>query len=157
MTFATIPGSVTSIGNVAFDGCDSLVSVTSLIEEPFNIESSVFSENTIDKGTLYVPAGTLKKYKSSLGWKEFMHIEEAGASTGAGNIKAEDVMIQSDNGVLHISGVAEGTRVVVYSLTGAKVASMNVTGNTTTIPTPLRKGDVAIVRIGGTAMKVMMQ
>ena len=62
-------------------------------------------------------------------------------------------MIQS-NSALHISGVADGTRVEVYSMTGARVASMNVTGGTVTIPTGLRKGTIAVVRIGDTAMKI---
>jgi hypothetical protein len=70
--------------------------------------------------------------------------------------KGNAVMIQS-NSALHISGVADGTRVEVYSMTGARVASMNVTGGTVTIPTGLRKGTIAVVRIGDTSVKVMMR
>ena len=79
-----------------------------------------------------------------------------GMATDITVAKGNAVMIQS-NSTLHISGVADGTRVEVYSLTGARVASMNVMGGTATIPTGLRKGTIAIVRIGDTAMKVLVQ
>ena len=81
LTSVTIPGSVTSIGNGAFSGCSGLVSVVSLIEKPFAIngkssDDRTFSQNTFNNATLYVPAGTIDKYKATAGWQDFLFIEE---------------------------------------------------------------------------------
>ena len=79
-----------------------------------------------------------------------------GMATDITVAKGNAVMIQS-NSALHISGVADGTRVEVYSMTGAMVASQDVTGGSAVIPTGLRKGTIAVVRIGDTSVKVMMR
>ena len=85
LTSVTIPKSVTSIGDEAFDGVD-LTTVVSLIENPFVIEGKsssfrAFSVNTFNNATLYVPVGTIDKYKATNGWKDFAYIVE-GTPTG---------------------------------------------------------------------------
>ena len=80
LTSVTIPNSVTSIGERAFYGVD-IPTVISLIENPFRIfgKSSIsrtFSQNTFNNATLYVPKGTIEKYKATEGWMDFAHIEE---------------------------------------------------------------------------------
>ena len=151
----TIPDSVTEIGELAFGNCNKLTTVTSQIQEPFAINSNVFTSTAKASATLYVPNGTAGKYKAANGWKEFAHIDD-GTSTGIEDINAEKVTIQTGGGALNISGAKDGTRVVVYSMTGMVVGSGNVAGGTVTIPTGLRRGDIAIIRIGSTAVKVMM-
>lgn len=58
----------------------NLSTVISLIEEPFEINASsinpVFHSNTFTNGTLFVPSGTIEKYKATDGWKDFVFIEE---------------------------------------------------------------------------------
>ena len=85
----TIGNSVTSIGGYAFDGCN-LSEVISKIENPFSIDTSTFSDNTFYNATLYVPAGTIDKYKSTDGWKIFAIIKESDPS-GIINIENEGV------------------------------------------------------------------
>lgn len=53
-----------------------------MIEKPFKIEgkssnSGTFSSNTFNNGKLYVPKGTINTYKTTVGWKDFAHIEES--------------------------------------------------------------------------------
>ena len=77
----TIPGSVTSIGGSAFSGCRSLASIVSMIEEPFKISGEYWLDRTFDSKifkstTLYVPQGTMDKYKATEGWKDFVLIKE---------------------------------------------------------------------------------
>ena len=76
LTSVTIGNSVRSIGYNAFWGCNHLKSVVSLIENPFRIISS-FDSDVFNNATLYVPKGTIDKYKATEGWKDFMFIRDA--------------------------------------------------------------------------------
>ena len=105
LTSITIGNSVTSIGDSAFDGVD-LTTVVSLIENPFVIEgksssSRAFSVNTLYNATLYVPVGTIDKYKATNGWKDFVYIVE-GTPTGIKvieNTQKKNATIYDLNGV----------------------------------------------------------
>lgn len=88
-----IPSSVTSIGERAFY-TDELTTVIPLFVE--NIPDAgtsnynAFSYNTlINNATLYVPEGTVDKYKSTIGWKDFVWIEE-GTPSGIAGVKTND-------------------------------------------------------------------
>ena len=74
---------VTSIGYQAFIDCTGLISVTSLIDNPFEIEESVFrvwddkhDNSTFTSAALYVPKGTKEKYEATAAWNRFQKIEE---------------------------------------------------------------------------------
>ena len=80
LTSITIPAHVTEIGGYAFGEID-LKKVISMIEEPFAIQGKgslepTFSQNTFESATLYVPVGTVDKYKGTDGWKSFNKIVE---------------------------------------------------------------------------------
>ena len=148
LTSITIPNSVTSIGNYAFWGCSGLTSITigsgvtsigegafegadiptviSLIENPFTItgktsNSRTFSQNTFLNATLYVPKGTIDKYKATDGWKDFLFIEEG---TGGGDTpttqKCEKPTISYENGKLTFSCATEGAT-CQYSITDTDI------------------------------------
>ena len=80
LTSVTIGNSVTSIGGGAFYGCN-IPTVISLIENPFVISGKIanvptFTLYTFNNATLYVPNGTIEKYKTTEGWKDFVNIVE---------------------------------------------------------------------------------
>ena len=47
----------------------------SLIQESFKV-SYIVSDFIYKNGTLYVPEGTIEKYKATAGWKNFVWMEE---------------------------------------------------------------------------------
>ena len=126
LTTVMIPNSVTSIGEYAFDGCSLLSEVISMIENPYDIDTNTFSNY---EATLYVPVGTMAKYKATEGWKEFKHINEKsfGITTGEAlplndngemiNDKAREDWFSIDGRKLNGKPTAKG----IYIVNGKKV------------------------------------
>ena len=105
---------MTKIGQNAFDGAD-IPTVVSLIENPFTIEgkkssSRTFSQNTFLNATLYVPKGTIDKYKATEGWKDFVFIEEGEGPGGETpqTQKCATPTISYQNGKLTFGCATEG-------------------------------------------------
>lgn len=239
----SIPNSVTSIEKEAFAWC-TLNKVISEIEDPQDFPEDVFSLNTYNNATLFVPVGTIEKYKTKAGWNKFINIEEgtgddtpgmnkcekptisysngklvfASATdgavchstitdtditsyttnevqlgvtynisvyatktgfensevatatlcwidvepktegiTGVASVRANAVLIQSNDGVLSISGVEEGTLISIYNTAGQMVGSAKTSDGTTNIGTTFRNGEIGIVKIGEKAVKVLIK
>ena len=79
-----------------------------------------------------------------------------GLSNDIASVRGQAVMVQNQNGIITISGVNDEAVVSIYDLSGALLGSAKANGGQSTIVTNLRKGEVGIIRIGGTSLKVMM-
>ena len=157
LTSITIPNSVTSIGFYALY-CNNLSIVISQIENPFKLYEYTFDERTYKNATLYVPKGTIDKYKATEGWKDFVFIEEGdGTSSIASDVKSYGVMIQASDGFFNISGAKDGTPISIYNTAGQMVGSAKASSETTLINTMLQNGEIGIVKIGDKSIKVLMK
>lgn len=120
LTSVIIGSSVTSIEGYAFDFTNSegkLVEITSLIVSPKDIDQSVFSSSLYNTAKLYVPQGTIDKYKACKGWKEFVNMEEE-APAGIEAVKTgADAMVRERYTLdgKHITEPQQGLNIVKTS------------------------------------------
>lgn len=127
LTTVTIGSGVTKIGYNAFDGYFILDSIVSLIKEPFPIQGKKMNVKTFNifsynQATLYVPAGTIEKYKNTAGWKDFAHIEEFTGDDTPEPKKCESPTISYLNGKLSFNSATEGAT-YQYSITDSDIKS----------------------------------
>ena len=87
----------------------------------------------------------------ALVWVENGNVDE---ETGIISVEAAPVLIQGNGGVLSVSGVAKGTDVVVYTISGTEVARATATEGTATISTGLQSGTIVVVKFGNKSVKV---
>ena len=154
LSSVTIGNSVTEIGEDAFRNCSGLTSVTVDIATPLNISSYVFSDSNYKNCTLYVPAGSVELYNAAEVWKEFeqiLPIEGAGVETI--DADAPKCYVVPD-GALAVDGLATGTRIVVYDMSGTLVRQAVAGAERTEIALPAR--GVHVVRIGSHTQKVIL-
>ncbi|MBQ1773293.1 MAG: leucine-rich repeat domain-containing protein [Prevotella sp.] len=78
-------------------------------------------------------------------------------ATAVQSIEARPVLIQTNGQVVSISGAPEGSAIAIYDVAGQLVGSGKATAGTTDISTQLCNGDIAIVKIGSKAVKVVVK
>ena len=109
LTEVTIPSSIISIGANAFAGCTNLQSITINIIVPINLYTAaarayvraltrssgddVFDGVNKETCILYVPEGSVDKYKAAPVWKEFKNILPIKTSTGINGRKQPRWMV----------------------------------------------------------------
>ena len=76
--------------------------------------------------------------------------------TGVINIPAKAVLVTSNGGVLSISCQLDGEVVAVYTTAGVPIGTTTIDNGVATIATGLSKGTVAIVKIAGKSIKVII-
>ena len=89
----TIPNSVTTIEEYAFESCNSLATVVSEINNPFEINENVFynyERDIYSTVTLIVPVGKRSVYQHTGGWENFQTIMEVGEEGVPGQVFVYD-------------------------------------------------------------------
>ena len=87
----------------------------------------------------------------ALVWVENGDVDE---ETGVISVPVTPVLVQGNGGVLSVSGVAKGTDVVVYTISGTEVARSTATDGTATISTGLQSGTIVVVKFGNKSVKL---
>ena len=100
-----------------FYGCSELTQIYVSWVTPLSIPADVFEEVDTQNCTLYVPEGTLDKYKSADVWKDFGNIVEYDV-TGIDNPSAGNGAVEtarySANGQ-RVAAPVKGLNIVKYS------------------------------------------
>ena len=94
--------------------------------------------------------------KATLCWIDQQPTME-GITNDISQISARAVLIQGQGGLLTIQGVDEGSTIAVYTISGQMVGSIRASGNQASLGTNIKKGEVAIIKIGEKSVKVVMQ
>lgn len=97
----SIPNTVSYMGRSAFSGCIALTAIYYDTESPLKGSSTLFSWDTYNNATLYVPVGVRAKARSIEPWKYFAHIEEIDFSG------VNDIVTDSGNGVVDFNEAYE--------------------------------------------------
>ena len=156
----TIPDCVKCINFYAFEGCSKLQKVTSKIAKPFVINGQTFSPTTYSNATLYMPKGTVAKYKATNSWKKFKNIVEEGTKTGIEDVATqanEDaVTIRTEGKQLTVEGTTDNTVVAVYALDGARIGSA-ISKNGIAVVNTNVTNSMVIVRVGNKSKKMLIR
>ena len=146
-----------TIGKEVFSDCIAVTKIYSKAATPPTCGVQALDDINKWNCTLYVPKGSLASYQAADQWKEFFFMEEGTESSGVTHILADNLQIDAENGEILLSGVDDGTYVFVYSVSGQMVGSTKANGNQATLTTNIKKGEVAIIKIGEKSVKVVMQ
>ncbi len=76
---------------------------------------------------------------------------------GVTELKAYPVLIQSKDGQITVQGVADKAKVEVYTLTGVEAGNGIAANGSVTINTSMSSGEIAIVKIGGKSVKIVVK
>ena len=125
LTQAVLPERLSEIADMAFDGCsglkslqfngvvdyigwgafacDSLMSVISLAETPYDYTDEIFTATCLEQATLYVPCGCTEVYKSTTCWGGFHNIVELNPA-GLPDVEEETDEADAMNGPYDLFG-----------------------------------------------------
>ncbi len=137
---------ITEIPSILFGSATELTEVIVPWETPISIEYSTFTNEAYQNATLFVPNGTINKYKAHAVWKQFLKIYNSyytvtvvGAGITVSNTKphyGEDVTVTilDDPDRMLVSLKVNGTD-VTSQVSGGKYVITNVSSNIEVVAT----------------------
>lgn len=153
LTSVTIGNSVTSIGDYVFFGCTRITEIHCKALTPPNATSNTFYQ--MDKTTckLYVPKGTYANYWIATGWGDFTNIIEE-ESTAISQTKASNIKVYTEQDAIVIKGAKLGAEISVYTESGALLQTTKVTNSTIRIAVPVNH--TYLVKASGKTFKIAL-
>ena len=150
----TLPSTLKEIWERVFQGCSSLAAVYSLSEEPPVVGAADWVDaDTYTRATLYVPQGSLDRYKAAEYWKNFADIREIDPTCIAEMAAPNNALsLTAANGRLIIDNAAGTVR--IYTASGALVDVIEPCGQR--VEAVLPAGHTYIVRVGSQSRKIVI-
>ena len=145
------------IGEEGFGYCEAIENVYCYAEEPPKTGNNAFIGSYTEYAKLYVPDAVVNTYNSTSPWSGFDEVKPLSESNGISNVKKNSVKVQGTNGKVIITGIENGTEIVLFSITGTKIGNTTAMGNEATISTEHKLGDIIIVKIGANCFKIVMR
>lgn len=71
-----LPASINEINNNAFENCTKLMRIDCASSEPPICHNDVFKGINTEECTVFIPRGSLSKYKNAVGWEKFTNLTE---------------------------------------------------------------------------------
>ncbi len=102
LTSVTIPASVTSIGDGAFASCTELQKLELQAETPPTCGEDVF--DGVSNCVLSVPGSSIETYKTTAPWSAFSSIEALSGGSSSGNLGENITWTLDEQGVLTLEG-----------------------------------------------------
>jgi len=152
-----LPYTLTEVGESSMH-CSNLKTIYIKSQEPPKIKSSykpasIFSGNAYTESVLFVPSGTISKYKNSEVWKEFNNIRE-GIPSSINTDKTSLIKIYAESNSIIVQDAEIGETISVYSESGILIKNIKATDNINRIE--LSDKGIYIVRIGNQSFKVIL-
>lgn len=151
LTTLTLGPKVKELGASATYSCNALNKVYMYpTTPPVYLDMNKFPYNMNNKGTLYVPVGTLDVYKATTPWNSVKDIQEMTSTSGIDQPVNEDdaPLITVENGLIRIANCGN-VKAEVYNLVGQQIYC----GFSDVIELP---AGVYVVRCGKTVVKVKL-
>ena len=155
LTSVTIPNSVTSIGDWAFDTCENIENVYCYAEVVPSTDVYAFYNSDIEKATLHVPASAIEAYKTTAPWSDFGTIKAIEGTEGIESVEARGIAIQSAGGFVNISGLDNNETVSFYGIDGKSLGSATAINGTTTFAAQSRT--IVVAKIGKENIKIAVK
>lgn len=144
------------IGENAFSNCNSITSFYCYSEQVPSTSNNAF-DNSLGNAILYVPSASVDAYKEAEPWKNFKQIVAIEGTSSAKSANVNPVLIQANNGIITVEGAEDGECINVYTPAGSQEGTAISQNRLATINTHIKPGDIAIIKIGTRAVKVMMK
>jgi len=149
----TIPSLAKSIGEEAFCDCSSLCEIHCYAITPPVTSLCTFSNVSKSSCILYVPKGTVAYYKASLGWGEFLNINED-LPTSITDLESKEITVYSKPDAILIKGAEVGISISIYNLFGTLLKTVIASNEDVTIDVPAHQ--IYLVKIDTKQYKIAL-
>ena len=145
LTSISIPASVVSIGDYAFHNCTGLSKITCFATTPPVIYSHTFPSSVTNRAYLYVLAESLNAYQSASYWNNFIYIQEI-------PVLATSISLNKTSATLYMGNTLQLIATVLPSATTDKTVSWS--SNNTSVATVSSNGLVTPKSTGSATITV---